>query len=114
MQDIIGTGLYSGEYFVASKSINKKINATLGLGWGRYASNNKSSKGPNFDGAIVQLSLNQLYKGDIGIFGGFEYNTPIDGMSVKVEILQMIIQMIWLILQHYHITIFLIMALIIN
>ena len=32
-QDIIGTGIYSGEYFVFSKRLFKNIRLTSGLGW---------------------------------------------------------------------------------
>ena len=35
MRDFIGTGLYAGEYLVATKNITKNIKLTGGLGWGR-------------------------------------------------------------------------------
>ncbi|WP_353143481.1 YjbH domain-containing protein [Paracoccus sp. (in: a-proteobacteria)] len=37
LQDFLGTGVYSGEYIVASKTITPKIRASLGVGWGRLA-----------------------------------------------------------------------------
>ena len=40
LQDFLGTGLYSGEYLVASKTLSDSVRLTGGLGWGRYGSNN--------------------------------------------------------------------------
>ncbi|MCJ1901063.1 MULTISPECIES: YjbH domain-containing protein [Paracoccus] len=37
LQDFMGTGVYSGEYIVASKSITPRLRASLGIGWGRLA-----------------------------------------------------------------------------
>lgn len=37
LQDFMGTGVYSGEYVVATKNITPTIRATAGLGWGRLA-----------------------------------------------------------------------------
>ena len=34
LQDVIGTGLYAGEYIVASKRF-WDVDVSLGLGWGR-------------------------------------------------------------------------------
>ena len=36
LRDFIGTGLYTAEYFVATKNITKNIKVTGGLGWGGY------------------------------------------------------------------------------
>jgi hypothetical protein len=35
INDLVGTGIYGGEYIVASKTLTPKMRATLGLGWGR-------------------------------------------------------------------------------
>ena len=40
VRDFIGTGLYSGEYIVASKSIGERLKISGGLGWGRLAGQN--------------------------------------------------------------------------
>ncbi|MDO5620435.1 MAG: YjbH domain-containing protein [Paracoccus sp. (in: a-proteobacteria)] len=37
LQDFLGTGIYSGEYIVATKDVTPTIRATVGLGWGRLA-----------------------------------------------------------------------------
>ena len=36
MNDFLGTGFFEGEYLVASKSFGPRVQATLGLGWGRF------------------------------------------------------------------------------
>src|SRR5690606_32705988 len=36
-QDVLGTGVYSGEYIVATKNITPTIRASAGLGWGVLA-----------------------------------------------------------------------------
>lgn len=36
-QDVIGTGVYSGEYIVATKTLTPAIRASIGIGWGVLA-----------------------------------------------------------------------------
>ena len=89
-QDVIGTGNYSAEYIVASKSL-KNFRATAGIGWGRLSTQNQIVKnksrprsgGGSFGGL---LRFPSMYKGNIGLFGGIEYNTPINGLIAKAEI----------------------------
>ena len=40
VRDFIGTGLYSGEYVVATKSLGEKLRFSAGIGWGRFAGKN--------------------------------------------------------------------------
>ncbi|HVG47911.1 MAG TPA: YjbH domain-containing protein, partial [Rubellimicrobium sp.] len=35
LQDFLGTGIYSGEYVVATKTVGDAVRLTAGLGWGR-------------------------------------------------------------------------------
>lgn len=37
LQDFMGTGVYSGEYIVATKNVTDRLQVTAGLGWGRMA-----------------------------------------------------------------------------
>ena len=37
LQDFLGTGVYSGEYIVATKTLTPRLRATAGIGWGRLA-----------------------------------------------------------------------------
>ncbi len=97
LQDFVGTGVYSGEYLVASKRFGP-IDATLGLGWGRLASR-PVFKNPfcavyatlcirpgdtNSTGGA--LLFTNFFRGEnAGLFGGLEYNTPIPRLTLKVE-----------------------------
>jgi hypothetical protein len=78
LQDFLGTGLLSGEYIVATKSVGSKLRVTGGLGWGRLGSYSPlglsfgerreidvtTGGTPNFD---------QWFRGDAAAFGGLSY-----------------------------------------
>jgi hypothetical protein len=96
IDDIIGTGVYNGEYLVASKRFGD-VDTSLGMGWGRYAGsalvrnplaiifpsfNNRAS----FFGQAGQGDFKEFFHGhDVGIFGGAVWHTPVDGLSLMVE-----------------------------
>ncbi|MDB6180076.1 YjbH domain-containing protein [Paracoccus fistulariae] len=42
LQDFIGTGVYSGEYIVATKTVTPKVSVSAGLGWGVLAGKNRT------------------------------------------------------------------------
>jgi len=84
LNDVLGTGLFSGEYLVASKTFGPKLRATLGLGWGRLGSfggfsNPLSVFSDSFDtraaysGLGGELSSGQWFRGDAAFFGGVEW-----------------------------------------
>ena len=84
LRDFIGTGWYSSEYLVGTKSIGK-LELTTGLGFGRLAGkgaffNPFSILSPKFDerlgntvGQGGTLSSNSWFKGDAATFFGFRY-----------------------------------------
>jgi hypothetical protein len=96
LQDFIGTGVYSGEYLVASKYFGP-VDATLGVGWGRLGSRSA------FKNPLCALSVRFCYRPvdtsttggsftldffrgqNVGVFGGLEYHTPIPRLTFKVE-----------------------------
>ncbi|MDO5704230.1 MAG: YjbH domain-containing protein, partial [Paracoccus sp. (in: a-proteobacteria)] len=39
LQDFLGTGVYSGEYIVATKTLTPRLRASVGIGWGTLAGN---------------------------------------------------------------------------
>jgi hypothetical protein len=98
INDLIGTGIYGGEYLVASKQIGP-FDATLGMGWGRLAStdlfkNPFAQISHSFAKRVLQHSVttpgsanfSAFFHGEYsGLFGGVEYRTPIDGLSLIVE-----------------------------
>ncbi|HEY3636648.1 MAG TPA: YjbH domain-containing protein [Rhizomicrobium sp.] len=97
--DLIGTGLEGAEYLVATKRFGD-FDATLGLGWGRYAgtamfenplalvfSSFASRTTPT---GLVSTSglpdLSQLFHGkNASLFGGMAWRTPIEGLTLLAE-----------------------------
>jgi hypothetical protein len=95
VDDLIGTGIYGGEYVAASKSFGP-FDTTIGMGWGRLSSTeliknpiakifhsfgtrsaNNPAGGSNFG---------EFFHGPYaGVFGGVEWHTPLDGLSLTVE-----------------------------
>lgn len=53
LQDFIGTGVYSGEYIVATKNVTPTVRVSAGLGWGTLAGKNRvidvNDEGGTFD-----------------------------------------------------------------
>ena len=92
LQDFIGTGFYSGEYLVASKTILNNFRFTLGLGWGRLSSRSKNVIANTGDRDTSTSSLggtlnyNRFFKGDVASFGGFEYQTSFRKLKLKAEL----------------------------
>ena len=96
LQDFLGTGIYSAEYFAGSKRWGA-FDFTLGLGWGRLASRgifenpfallNHSLRTRSLSGSTGGLPLvKSIFRGpDMGLFGGVEYRTPIENLSLKIE-----------------------------
>jgi hypothetical protein len=99
MNDIVGTGIYGGEYVVASKNWGD-FDFTLGMGWGRMGSagmfrnpfsylddrfDNRPVYDPNNDQGGKPL-FNSIFRGrDVSLFGGVVWQTPIDGLKAIVE-----------------------------
>ncbi|WP_232479155.1 YjbH domain-containing protein [Roseomonas rosulenta] len=104
IQDIAGTGIYAGEYLVASKRF-WDFDVTLGMGWGRlgtYADGNNPltdiwsgfGERTRTVGEGGTLRWGSYFRGeDISIFGGVEWNVPalptpwgdLEGLRAKVE-----------------------------
>ena len=88
-QDVIGTGLYAGEYLVASKRF-WGLDMTLGLGWGRLgtgadfgnplgAISGRYRVRPRHVGVGGTPGVTGLYRGrDAAVFGGLEWSVPPD------------------------------------
>jgi hypothetical protein len=78
LQDFLGTGQYSGEYIVATKTFGDSLRVTAGLGWGRLGSNNPIGapfgERPALDfGEGGTVSFDQFFQGDAALFAGVEY-----------------------------------------
>ena len=89
VRDILGTGVWSGEYLVASKSIGP-LDVSAGLGWGRLAGRETFSNPLNilsdrFEnrpsgtvGGVVggEVRGKSFFRGATGLFGGVRYSLP--------------------------------------
>lgn len=90
LNDFIGTGVYSSEYVVATKSfLDNRLRVTGGLGWGRLGSRNPigtlSGARPPWDyGEGGTLSASQWFRGDFAPFGGISYKVS-DKLTFKAE-----------------------------
>lgn len=95
-RDFGGTGLFGSEYLVASKRWYD-LDFTLGLGWG-YLANGSSLDNPlsavssRFDARSTQnpdqagdFELGDLFAGNLGLFGGVEYQTPWQPLTLQLE-----------------------------
>lgn len=89
MQDFMGTGLLSGEYIVATKSIGDKLRVSGGLGWGRLATYNPlgvsfGERGGRTDSRGGVPNFKTWFTGDIAPFAGVSYQFS-DKMDLNVE-----------------------------
>ncbi len=89
LQDIIGTGVQSGEYIAATKTFGDRVKVTAGLGWGRYGSYG-SIGSPFGDRPAVdfgeggKLRTGQWFRGEMAPFAGVEWKVN-DQWSLKAE-----------------------------
>lgn len=97
LRDIVGTGVYSGEYLVASKSFGNQVTVSGGLGWGRLGSRNgfqnplgiiddrfETRPRPNQGGVGGEPNIDNWFRGDAAVFGGLVWNVN-DQLSLKAE-----------------------------
>jgi hypothetical protein len=96
INDLVGTGVYSGEYIVATKTIGS-LEATLGLGWGRLASANSfrnpfslisksfDTRATGFSGRGGEFSFGKYFHGPAAVFGGIAWHTPIENLTLNAE-----------------------------
>jgi hypothetical protein len=97
-RDILGTGVYSAEYLVASKTVWRDFTVTGGVGWGRLAGVNTvenpfcavadSMCDRDTDvGEGGKLAWDRFFSGeDMGFFGGVEWRTPVEKLTLKAEV----------------------------
>ena len=96
-QDFIGTGVYSGEYLVGSKRFGP-LDFTVGFGWGRLGargtfknpfcaiSSGFCTRNGESSSSGGSFAINSYFHGpDVGVFGGIEYDTPIENLKLKIE-----------------------------
>lgn len=96
LRDFIGTGRYSSEYLVATKTILPNVRVSGGLGWGRLGSLNGFSNPLGIiddrfetrpDDSIATggtVLTGQFFRGDAAFFGGVEWQVN-DDWTVLAE-----------------------------
>ncbi|MES2435286.1 MAG: YjbH domain-containing protein [Pseudomonadota bacterium] len=89
LQDIIGTGVQSGEYIAATKTFGDRVKVTAGLGWGRYGSygsiGSPFGTRPTVDfGEGGTLRTGQWFRGEMAPFAGIEWKVN-EQWAVKAE-----------------------------
>ncbi|GGH41029.1 hypothetical protein GCM10010973_37720 [Cribrihabitans marinus] len=99
LQDLAGTGIYSGEYIVATKRFRTaplgtargdgQLKLTAGLGWGRLGSNGSigsTGSRPAFNTGDTggELSYDQWFRGPVAPFAGIEWQAN-DRLGFKLE-----------------------------
>lgn len=99
LRDFGGTGVYSSEYLVASKTLLPGLSVTAGLGWGRLGERNSfanplvrvsdsfGNRPSAFEGGIAttgQLDADAWLRGDVALFGGVAWQVN-DQLSILAE-----------------------------
>lgn len=88
LKDFIGTGIYSGEYLVATKTLSPGLKVTGGFGWGRYGSHSPfattGTRPGGFTGTGGLPEIDRFFRGDVAAFGGVSY-APHDRLNLKLE-----------------------------
>ena len=88
LQDFIGTGLYGGEYIVASKEITPGLRLSGGLGWGRLGSYNPigsfGTRPQKWKGTGGIPTYDHWFRGNVAPFAGVEWAVN-DKLTFKAE-----------------------------
>ena len=88
LQDFIGTGTFSGEYIVATRTIADRVKVTAGLGWGRLGSYGSFATTGNRPVPNVATggtpNTGQWFRGPVAPFGGVEWQVN-DRLGLKME-----------------------------
>ena len=93
-RDIGGTGLFSSEYLVASKR-HGDLDFSLGIGWGYMGSSGNISNpfgllSSRFKTRVSETTwgganFGRLFRGPTALFGGVQWRTPWDPLTLKLE-----------------------------
>ncbi|MBB5221156.1 hypothetical protein HNP73_001077 [Amaricoccus macauensis] len=98
-RDLLGTGVYSSEYLAATKNfLDDDLKVTAGVGWGRLGSaggvenpfcalSDSFCTRENNYGRGGKPTFKAMFHGeDMGFFGGVEWRTPVDKLTLKAEV----------------------------
>ena len=96
-RDVAGTGLFSGEFVVATKRFGP-LDLSLGMGWGNvgargnlpnpfgwiYSGFDQRAGNTNQQGG--EFNVFNYFRGRAALFGGVEYQTPLHWLRFKLEV----------------------------
>ena len=94
-RDMLGSGKYGAEYIVASKRFHD-LDFTFGFGWGNLATRGgfynmfrifgDGMEQRNANTGSGDIAFGSYFAGKhMSVFAGVQYQTPIDGLSLKME-----------------------------
>ena len=95
-RDFGGTGFFESEFVNASKAVGP-FDFHLGLGWGHLGYQDDITnpfcelrdsfceRPDGFSGRGGKVDYQNFFKGPMAVFGGIEYQTPLQGLSFKAE-----------------------------
>ncbi len=94
-RDVGGTGLFAGEYVVASKRFGD-FDVSMGLGWGYTGArgnihnpfgwiDDRFNHRPNDSSGTGEFNAKHFFRGPASLFGGIEYQTPWAPLRLKLE-----------------------------
>jgi hypothetical protein len=81
----LSNGPLTSEYIVASKNVGYGLTVTGGLGWGRLGSYQPVASVGTRPAVDSALGFDHLFSGDMALFGGVEWDTPVKRLSLKAE-----------------------------
>ncbi|MDO6710820.1 YjbH domain-containing protein [Aliiglaciecola sp. 2_MG-2023] len=96
LTDIGGTGFFSSEFLNFSKNLGP-FDIHLGVGTGYLGAGGNITnplceikdsfceRPGGFGGRGGKIDYNEFFKGPASVFGGIEYRTPIEGLTLKLE-----------------------------
>lgn len=98
LQDFGGTGVFGGEYLVASRHLGEDLEVSLGMGWGRFGSykgfanplgllGDGFKTRPGHSGEITdtgKVDVDKFFRGDAALFFGVNWQAN-DRLGVSLE-----------------------------
>lgn len=96
LRDLAGTGIFDAEYIVGSKRFGP-VDISLGVGFGRLGtyddvsnpfcemSDEYCTRKTGASGSGGELEYDQWFTGPMALFGGIEYQTPWEHLTLKAE-----------------------------
>ena len=94
--DFLGTGIYSSEYFVATKTFGETLRVTGGIGWGRlagtgefrnplsYLNDGFRRRNDSNDPLGGKVDTGNWFRGDAALFGGVQWRAT-DRLTLTAE-----------------------------